>query len=372
MGGAGSEAACVCHDGYDVECKCRICVKHAMTRRTALRTSLLALGAVRSDFAASSRPTLKVGLDHPIGNTRTIQIEPCIAAHPSKPGSLIISGAEYVDGKLQLRTYASVDAGKNWITAPMGQLDDSVLSVNNWVVYGGDGTAYCSTLGQPAQKDSFIAIYRSDNEGLSWSNAVKVPGDGYDQPRMIASMERNARTVYVAAGLGGIAVLRSDNSGTSFEAASRISPSNLGNQPRNPLILIDGTLLVPFADFGVEAGRSPIASRFVRDSVGEWRHDVRFSPLRRRRAESIPRGRRGHLQSIFPTDRFADESMQLGKVETSALKLLRGSRISSGKRAGPAGSFPLHILRITAGRGPAPTRVFPAKLGASLHGLSWQ
>lgn len=61
--------------------------------------------------------------------------------------------------------------------------------------------------------------------------------------------------------LAGIAVLRSSDSGASFEVASRISPSNLGAQPREPLILADGSLLIPFADFPAGAEQSLTASR---------------------------------------------------------------------------------------------------------------
>lgn len=85
-----------------------------------------------------------------------------------------------------------------------------------------------------------------------------------------------AGTVYIAAAHAGIAVLRSGDSGASFDVASRISPSNLGSQPRNPFILADNSLLIPFVDFRAGAGQRLTSSRIyvIRSQNGEYAFDT--------------------------------------------------------------------------------------------------
>jgi len=196
-----------------------------------------------------------------VGNLQTIQAEPCIAAHPSKPDTLIVSAAEFVEGRFQAKAYASQDAGKTWNATEPDRSEGSIFSVNNWVSYGGDGTAYYSILGHPAGGENYIGVCRSADGGRSWKDPVKVPGQSYDQPRIVANTGKGAAMVYVAAKLDGIAVLRSSDAGASFEIASRVAPSNLGAQPRNPLILEDESLLIPFADFPSEPDQPVTASR---------------------------------------------------------------------------------------------------------------
>lgn len=245
-----------------------------ITRRTAVQIGLAALGAVAPRVrAASVVPTIDVGPDGPVGDLRAIQIEPYIAAHPSKPGSLIVSGAEAIPGEsgvhvegltrggLKATAYASADGGSTWLATELNPAGAPPVSVNNWVTYGGDGTAYYSTTESPAAGGSFIGVYRSTDEGRSWGGHVRAPGDGYDQPRIVAGTGSNAMTVYIAAAYGGIGVLRSVDAGATFELVSRISPSNLGNQPREPLILADNSLLIPYADFPTRASQALTACR---------------------------------------------------------------------------------------------------------------
>src|SRR5580704_545986 len=126
-----------------------------MTRRTALQIALAALGAAGPAVrAAPFVPTVDVGPDDPVGDLRTIQIEPYIAAHPSKPGRLTVSGAEAIPGKsgvrveglmqggLKATAYASADGGSSWRATELNPFGDLPVSVNNWVTYSGNGTAY--------------------------------------------------------------------------------------------------------------------------------------------------------------------------------------------------------------------------------------
>lgn len=225
---------------------------------TRRQLALLGLPALATTLptnlmAAPTSDSIEIGPDRPVGEPRAIQVEPYIAANPSNPGSLIVSGAELINGQFQARAYASLDAGKSWTAVSLKTPGNSAYSVNTWVTFGGDGTAYYSSLCQPTNGQSFIVLYRSVDEGRSWSNPVQLPGDSYDQPRIIAGPGPGHGVVYIVASLGGIAVLRSADSGATFELASRVSVSNLGNQPRNPILLTDGSLLIPFCDFPLRA-----------------------------------------------------------------------------------------------------------------------
>lgn len=102
-------------------------------------------------------------IDCPLSGVGKIQAEPCFPAHPSKVGSLIVSEAELVGGRLRLRAYSNTDAGKSWMGTRIDPIEDSIIFVNNCVTHSGD-------------------------EGLSWMSPVKVPGRGYDPLRTIAAL----------------------------------------------------------------------------------------------------------------------------------------------------------------------------------------
>ena len=129
--------------------------------------------------------------------------------------------------------------------------------MNTWVAFGADGTAYYVSICQPAKAEPFLVVYRSSDEGRTWSDPVRVPGTSYDQPRMIAG----AGIVYLVSSFRGIAVLGSRDSGATFELTSQISITNLGNQARNPLLLTNGSLLIPYCDFPIRADQRLHASR---------------------------------------------------------------------------------------------------------------
>ena len=87
---------------------------------------LTAIGTLcaRNLLAAPSAAAVEVGPDHPVGDLRTMQVEPYIAAHPSKPGSLIVSGAELIEGRFLAKAYARLAAGKSWLAVAPGRSGD--------------------------------------------------------------------------------------------------------------------------------------------------------------------------------------------------------------------------------------------------------
>jgi len=87
---------------------------------------------------------------------------------------------------------------------------------------------------------------------------------------MVAAGTKNNERIYVVASdRGGFAVLRSDDGGLSFKTTAFIEPDNLAHQPKNPLLLPDGSLLVPYNDY-------PYISV---EELEEIRHDPRKQRL---------------------------------------------------------------------------------------------
>ncbi|MEK6281699.1 MAG: sialidase family protein [Acidobacteriota bacterium] len=188
-------------------------------------------------------------------------VEPYIAAHPEDSHNLIIVVSHNVEGKgLIAETFTTSDAGKTWGVSPLPQLREALLAnklkyaLDVWVTYAPDGIAYVSTLAdvkiQERDLDQ-ILVYRSEDRGKTWQGPTLIPPRGsFDRPLMVAAGTKNNKRIFVVASDGrGFAVLRSDDGGLSFKTTAFIEPDNLAHQPKNPLLLPDGSLLVPYNDY---------------------------------------------------------------------------------------------------------------------------
>ena len=228
-------------------------------------------------------------------------VEPYIAAHPENPRNLIIVASHNVEGKgVIAEAFATADAGKTWAHSPLPQLRESLLAnkfkhaVDVWVTYAPDGVAYLSHLADlKIQERSLdqILFYRSEDQGKTWQGPTFIlPRGSFDRPSMVASGTKSNKRIYVVASDGGgFDVLRSDDGGISFKTAASIQPDNLAHQPHHPVVLPDGSLLVPYDDY------PPI-------SVKEL-HEIRRDPRKQRLNSSriyVVRSRDGGVTFDLP------------------------------------------------------------------------
>jgi hypothetical protein len=188
-------------------------------------------------------------------------VEPYIAAHPEDPRNLIIAASHNVEGKgVIAEAFFTTDAGKTWAVSPLPQLREALLAnkfkyaLDVWVTYAPDGVAYLSALADmKIQKRDLgqILFYRSEDQGKTWQGPTLIPPRGsFDRPLMLAAGTRDSKRIYVVANESrGFAVLRSDDGGLTFKTTAFIEPDNLAHQPHNPLLLPDGSLVVPYTDY---------------------------------------------------------------------------------------------------------------------------
>jgi hypothetical protein len=190
-------------------------------------------------------------------------VEPYIAAHPGDPRNLVIVVSHNVQGKgLIAEAFTTNDAGKTWAVSPLPQMLEVLLTnkikyaLDVWVTYAPDGMAYISALASekiqiqgPGRGE--LLVYRSEDQGKTWQGPTLIPSRGFfDRPSMVAAGTKNNKRIYVVASDGrGFDVLKSDDGGLSFKTTAIIKPDNLAHQPHRPVVLPDGSLLVPYNDY---------------------------------------------------------------------------------------------------------------------------
>jgi hypothetical protein len=204
---------------------------------------------------------VEIGPNVRVSDRDASHVEPYIASHPQDPRNLIIVASHNVEGKgILAEAFFTTDAGKTWGASRLPQLQEALLAnklksaIDDWVTYAPDGVAYISTLADmdvQDQRPDQILVYRSEDQGKTWQGPTVIPPHGsFDRPLMLATGTKNNKRIYVVASdRGGFAVLRSDDGGLSFKTTAFIEPDNLAHQPKNPLLLPDGSLLVPYNDY---------------------------------------------------------------------------------------------------------------------------
>lgn len=204
---------------------------------------------------------VEIGPNVRVSDTETSHVEPYVAAHPNDPRNLIVVGSHNVKGKgIIAEAFFTTDAGKTWAVSPLPQMQDSLVAnklkyaLDVWVTYATDGVAYLSTLSDIRIRErsgDHILVYRSEDRGQTWRGPALIPPrSSFDRPSMLAAGSGNNQRIYVVANESrGFAVLRSDDRGLTFKTTAFIEPDNLAHQPHNPLVLPDGSLLVPYSDY---------------------------------------------------------------------------------------------------------------------------
>lgn len=188
-------------------------------------------------------------------------------------GASIIFGSEH---GMTCKTYASHDGGYTWIGTAFSERVE-YMSVDPQVAFGLQGTAYFIMLG--VGKGTATHFYRSEDGGFTWERARALRISDHPQIVVDRTVGKYAGRVYVSAmyGIKQLAIMRSEDDGKTFIGPAAVpNPSNYSMLNGNPLVLSDGTLLIPYAIWGDPeiAARSISSAEFVTSSDG----GISFSP----------------------------------------------------------------------------------------------
>lgn len=206
---------------------------------------------------------VEVGPNVRVSDKGASHVEPYIAAHPGDSHNLIIVASHNVEGKgLIAEAFTTKDAGKTWGHSPLPHMLEALLAnklkyaLDVWVTYAPDGMAYISALASEkiqiqGRGRGELLVYRSEDQGKTWQGPTLIASRGFfDRPSMVASGTKNNKRIYLVASDGrGFDVLKSDDGGLSFKTTAIIKPDNLAHQPHRPVVLPDGSLLVPYDDY---------------------------------------------------------------------------------------------------------------------------
>jgi len=202
-------------------------------------------------------------------------VETYIAAHPQYAANLIIVAShDHGPDALHAEALVTGDSGRTWSVVPLLRGEGKAVerlryTVDNWVTFGPDGGAYLVTLGAGEAShpwgSSPMLVYRSSNRGVAWAGPTVLPGNAYDQPKIVAGGSAADPRLYIAVlAVGrdqrvfaspvegdGVALLISTDRARSFTRMAFIAPDNLAHQAYVPAVLPDGSLLVPYSDYPV-------------------------------------------------------------------------------------------------------------------------
>jgi hypothetical protein len=202
--------------------------------------------------------------------------EPHLAVDPSDEDHLIVAAMrETTRDQFVTDVLVSRDGGATWQN---GRSTVEMQRADPWLAVGHGNVAYCVTLPRLVTKTDGtermgIYVYRSTDGGQSWSAPTEVPfeeGGSYDKTSIALDTTGGLfdGRIYVLATQGwtdgsgnrreGLIVARSTDGGTSFTVPLRFGPNNnlTHGVGHPPVILSDGTLVLPFFDMAVQGSET--------------------------------------------------------------------------------------------------------------------
>lgn len=272
---------------------------------TALAFLVMSAAAPGQDArdAGRTRDTIVVAVpDRPVAiNAGDLAaIEPHLSAHPRDPNHLL--GGVFLIRRLGdprddnfaadmvCSALTSFDAGLNWHRHDFP--DPSCA--DPWTAFLPNGNALFVGLGKAG-----LQVFRSADGGRTWNDSPFNLGPRHDHGSIGVDAGAGPRrgSAYVAAHesirdsagrrRAAVMVARSGDGGATFGPPARIVSSNLPAFANNPVVLSDGTLVVPFVTYArgtvkegrldqawtlmsSDGGASFSVPRFIADCVGHW------------------------------------------------------------------------------------------------------
>src|SRR2546426_994222 len=192
-------------------------------------------------------------------------VEPYLAADPSNAAHLVAGVAVITKPDVSERSCAaltSFDGGRTWTRHDFPANE----CLDPWVVLRPDGSAVLALISR-----SELLVFRSSDGGITWSDRPISFGGHHDHGTLTIDTTRGSfgGSVYVVSqqivrdtgDLGRFAafVARSTDAGATFGEPTRVIVNNLQMNPMNPVVLSDGTLMVPLSDYGRTTPRGDFA-----------------------------------------------------------------------------------------------------------------
>lgn len=190
--------------------------------------------------------------------------ESTLAANPTSPKNLIAASmtlSKSDGGWGRSRIYSSQDGGNTWIdgTIPLYAGDFGRPTTDDpQLAFDPEGTAYFADTGDELSQDSKVHnrmalyVYRSENGGKTWLPPTRLPG--CDHPQMVVdnTYSRFRGRVYIWAAIHAntLGLYRSIDGGKTFTGPTEVvHPQMGGGNTSPPVILSDGTLLLPYYEY---------------------------------------------------------------------------------------------------------------------------
>jgi len=222
-----------------------------------------ALHAQELPIQIEAGETIQVSLD----GADIPHFEPHLAVNPTDPDNMIAASMALPEAGQghTVRVYTSFDGGRTWSYQALDTTP--VYGGDPWLTFGPDGTAFFLHL--PG------IVRRSTDGGRTWSPPVHLPrgaaraerkAGAFDYPKMLTDQTAGPYSgrLYVVASQADrlpseapvypIALLRSLDGGKSFSFPVHLLPGNINYHIGAPVILADGTLLIPFQEITKRRG----------------------------------------------------------------------------------------------------------------------
>ena len=182
--------------------------------------------------------------------------EPYLAVNPDDGNHLVAVSIVVTAPDLTSRdcaAFASFDGGLRWTRTDL-ELDSTCG--DPWIAFAPDGTVLVTLLSDE------VFVFRSTDGGLSWSDVPVSFGSSHDHETMVVAPGEvsGSGTVYLVSRqtaerpdtgrrLNSVFVTRSTDNGLTFDDPTRLFPLGLSFNTMTPVVLTDGTLVVPFSDY---------------------------------------------------------------------------------------------------------------------------
>jgi hypothetical protein len=194
-------------------------------------------------------------------------IEPIVAANPADARNLLGGAitATRPAGGMSCRAYASHDGGNTWIMTDFPDLEEHGAG-DPYVAFTLRGTGIFTALAdvkdETGRTRSAVFVRRSEDGGMNWRPTIDL-GYSYDHEQITVDQTtgKYAGRIYIGVLHGypeyKVGVFRSEDDGRTWigpvQAAS--GRGEIGINDIQPMVLSDGTLVMPYADFEFLPGK---------------------------------------------------------------------------------------------------------------------